>query len=268
MKILCPTDFSAHAQVALEYAMHLANALDAEVHILSVFQVRKSSASFVYMDDLIRKATVEDMDKLMAGLGPLITEDNLPIATVQRGATVDTILDYSIRHHIDLVVMGTQGGNSLRTTLFGSTTRAVAKKTTIPLLAIPESAPYKLTSSKLLLALDDKAIDNESIFAVPLKIGTALDLSIDILHVQQKEQVIPFDPSISIFLQDTLGDVHLKTGTDPVLVIKAFAERENVGILLMIRRDKSFLEALLTVGDTSAELTKTKVPLMILPEMS
>lgn len=266
MKILCTTDFSDHAQVALEYAVNLANSLNAEIHILSVFQVPKSSTSFVSMDELVRKNNEEDMANLVAGLGPLVSNDRLPITKVIKGSTVSTILNYVQNYGINLLVMGTQGSNSLRTILFGSTTRAVAKKTTVPVLAIPESLQYKLTSNKMVLALDGKPIGSEAMFAVPVELAKTLKLKIDILHIAEEEQIIPFDPSISIFLEDTIGEVHIKSDTNAVAAIKKYAETSDVGMLLMIRRDKSFLEGLLTVGDTSAELAQTSVPLMILPE--
>ena len=266
MKILCPTDFSAHSQVALEYAINLANTLDAEIHILSVFQVPKSSTSFVSLDEVIRKNNEEDMSKLIAGLGPLIKDDNLPISKVVKGATVKSILQYTDRNNIDLVVMGTQGSNSLRTVLFGSTTRAVAKSISTPVLAIPESLQYKLTNNRVILALDSKEIGGKDVVAVPVAIAKKLDLKIDIVHIQKHEEIIPFDPSISIFLEDTIGEVHIKPGGNAVAAIKEYAEDSNVGMLIMIRRAKSFFEKLLTVGDTSAELAQTNVPLMILPE--
>lgn len=50
MKILCPTDFSDHASIALEYAMNLANTLGAEMHILAAFQVNKSSTSLISIE--------------------------------------------------------------------------------------------------------------------------------------------------------------------------------------------------------------------------
>jgi len=121
MKILCPTDFSAHSKVALEYAMNLANTIDAEVHVLSVFQVNKSASSMISLDDVIRQNHEEDMLKLVSGLGQLVKKDRLPMSKIMKGNTVSCITRYVKHYDIDLVIMGTQGGNSMRTILFGST---------------------------------------------------------------------------------------------------------------------------------------------------
>lgn len=266
MKILCPTDFSAHSKVALEYAMNLANTIDAEVHVLSVFQVNKSASSMISLDDVIRQNHEEDMLKLVSGLGQLVKKDRLPMSKIMKGNTVSCITRYVKHYDIDLVIMGTQGGNSMRTILFGSTTKKLASKIDIPVLAIPETVQHKLTSNKIVLALDDKPIEKEDLFKVPLEIAASLALNIDILHIQKEEEVIPFDPSIAFLLGNCLGGAYVEQGNDPVQTIKDFVENRNIGMLIMIRREKSFLQKLLTIGNTSAELAKTNIPLMVIPE--
>jgi len=266
MKILCPTDFSDHSSIALEYAMNLANSLGAELHVLAVFQVPKSSTSFVSMEEVIRQNHEEDMVKLIAGLGTLVNKDNLPVTMVSKGSTVSTILRYADQKEMDFIVMGTQGGNSLRTILFGSTTKKLAQKSPIPILAIPETVKHRLSTNRVVLALDNKMLEKEEVFSVPLSIAKALSLKIDILHVGDEEDITPFDPFISAYLGNYMGGVALESGKDTITVIKQYAEENNVGMIMMIRRDKTFLQKLLTIGNTDAELAKTNVPLMILPE--
>lgn len=268
MKILCPTDFSEHSTIALEYALNLAHELEAELHILSVYQVTKSSASFVNMDSIIRDNHEEDMRKLISGLGALVKKENSPITKVMKGNTVNAILKYTKHFEIDLIVMGTQGGNSLRTILFGSTTKKLAGKTPVPILAIPENVKHKLTNNKIVLALDNEVLDKADIFKVPLIFTKHLSQKIDILHIKEdkEEEIIPFDPFISEYLGNAMGDVIIQEGNDIIYAIKSYAETNNIGMLIMVRREKSFLQKLLTIGNTAAELAKTNIPLMILPE--
>ncbi len=266
MKILCPTDYSDHSRLALEYAMNICNMLDAELHIISVFQVSKSTGSFVSIEDIMRRNHEQVMDQLITNLSTKLSYDKKPITKVMKGRTVSSILKYANHYHIDLIIMGTQGGNSLRTLLFGSITKKLATKTTIPILAIPETVKHTLTSNKMLLALDDKVLENERMFNIPLRLSKKIGMKIDILHVETKEEMIPFDPFVSSYLGDCMGEVTIEKGTNAVDAIKTYVEQNNIGILMMIRREKSFFEKLLTVGDTSAELAETNIPLLILPE--
>ena len=258
---------SEHSITALKYAVNLCNDLDAELHIITAYHVpRKKFTSFVSIDELIKKNTTEDMDKVVSEITPLIKNDLEPIVKIYRGSAVSTILGYSEAKDIDLIVMGTQGDNSLRTLLFGSVTRKVAAKSKIPLLAIPQAVKDRLQSNKLLMALDNKVLEHEETFKVPRALASRLGLKVDILHVAQKEEDFPFDPFISTYMGDTLGDVYIRNGQDPVTKIKQYAEEHNIGMLIMIKREKSFINKLFKVGNTSEEIAKTNVPLMILPE--
>ena len=266
IKILCPTDMSDHSITALQYAVNLSNDLDAELHIITAYQVQKTASSFINIEEHIKHNTQEDLDKVMAGITPLIKNDRIPHVHIFRGNPVHTILRYSEANNIDLIVMGTQGDNSLRTLLFGSVTRKIGAKSKIPILAIPEAVKDRLQSNKILMALDNKILEHEATFRVPKSLAERLGLKIDILHIADKDEDFPFDPYISTYLGDTIGEVYIKNGEDPVEEIKAYAENNNVGILIMIRRERSFFSKLFQVGNTAQEIAKTNIPLMILPE--
>ena len=266
MKILCPTDLSEHSVIALQYAVNLSNDLDAELHIITAYSIPSNALTFKSIEGHIKQNTKEDMDKVLSGITPLIKTDRVPQVNIFRGSAVSTILHYAKSHDIDLIVMGTQGSNSLRTLLFGSVTRKVAAKSTVPILAIPQSIKEQLGSNKILLALDNKILEHEHTFKLPKHLASTLGLKIDILHIAKEDEDFPFDPFISEYLGDTIGDVHIKNGKDPVSEIKYYSENNNVGMLIMIRRDKSFLTNLFQVGNTAEEIAKTNIPLMILPE--
>lgn len=266
MKILCPTDLSEHSITALQYAVNLCNDLDAELHIITAYQVSRKASSLINIEEQIKQNTHEDLDKVIARVIPLIKNDQLPHVHVFRGEAESTILNYTNANNIDLVVMGTQGDNSLRTLLFGSVTKKIAAKTKVPVLAIPEVVKDRLQSNKILLALDDKVLNNESTFIVPKTLALKLGLKIDILHIEKPDEQFPFDPFITNYLGSTIGDVHIENGNDPVKEIKSYSEKHNIGMLIMIRREKSFFAKLFKVGNTAEEIARTNIPLMILPE--
>ncbi|MEM9548892.1 MAG: universal stress protein [Bacteroidota bacterium] len=266
IKILCPTDMSEHSVTALHYAVNLANDLDAELHVITAYQVSKKASSFINIEDQVKGNTTEDLEKVMEEITPMIKNDRAPHVRVYRGNPVNVILKYSEANAIDLIVMGTQGDNSLRTLLFGSVTAKVGAKADIPMLAIPEAVKERLQSNKILMALDNKVLEHEATFRVPKSLAERLGLKIDILHIADKDEDFPFDPYISTYLGDTIGEVHIKNGKDPVNEIKVYAENNNVGILIMIRRERSFFSKLFQVGNTAQEIAKTDIPLMILPE--
>ena len=266
MKILCPTDMSDHSVVALKYAVNMANDLDAELHIISAYQVSKGASGLVSIADKVKNCTEEDLEKVVSEILPLIKNDEPPITNVYRGSSVNTILKYADKNAIDLIIMGTQGDNSMRTILFGSVTKKVARQSKIPVLAIPQDVETKLQSNKILFAIDSGEIKSDAKFAVPKKIATDLGLRIDLLHIQRPNEDFPFDPFISGYLGNLLGEVILIDGKDPIFEIKKYAEEHNVGMVIMLRREKSFFQKLFFSGNTNEEIAKTNTPLMIIPE--
>ena len=266
MKFLCPTDMSPHSITALKYAVNLSNDLDAELHIINAFKVPNPSSSFKSLEDEIKRNCEEDLAKVVAGILPLVKNDRIPISKTFRGNPVQTVLRYSNLNDIDLVIMGTQGDNSLRTLLFGSVTKKVAAQSKVPILAIPEVVKDQLQSNRILMALDNKILDNEVTFRVPRGLASRLGLKIDILHISNEDEEFPIDPFVSNYLGDTMGDVYIKKGNDPVKEIKKYAEENNVGMLIMVRRERSFFNKLFNVGNTAEEIAKTNIPLLILPE--
>lgn len=266
MKILCPTDMSPHSVTALKYAVNLCNDLDAELHIISAYKVPSPSSSFKSLEGEIKKTCDEDLAKVVAGILPLIKNDRIPFSRTFRGNPVQTILRYANLNDIDLIVMGTQGDNSMRTLLFGSVTKKVAASSKVPALAIPEAVKDQLQSNRILMALDNKVLDNEVTFRVPRGLASRLGLKIDILHIASEDEDFPIDPYISAYLGDTMGDVYVKPGKDPVKEIKKYAEENNVGMLIMLRRERSFISKIFKTGNTAEEIAKTNIPLLILPE--
>ena len=267
MNILCPIDFSDHSKIALEYAVNFSNHIDAQLHIISVYQIKKTASSFISIDQKIRETNIQDMKIVVAGISPLIKNDKEPISQVIQGNTVSTILDYCAQNDIGLIIMGTQGSNSLRTILFGGITRKVTEKSNTPVLAIPELiSSHGRKNNNLLLALDDKILEHESTFEIPLRIANAYNLKIDILHVENEEEGLPFDPYISAYLGNRIGEVILEKDSDPIKFITQYAQKQEVMMLIMVKRKQGFFNRLLKVANTSEELARIQLPLLILPE--
>lgn len=267
--ILFPTDFSDHANIGLRYAVELCNEIDAELHIIAVYRIQRSASSFISMRDIIQKNTEEDMNRLVSGISQFIKNDKTPETLVIEGDTSDVIISYAKRHDIDLIIMGTQGANSLKTILFGSVTKKVANSTNIPLLAVPMSvAQASIDKGRFVLAVDDQEVAESAGFDLISDILDRMDKKLDILHVTKKSDrdVFPYDPFIGNYLGDQMGEVIILEGDNPVEAIKSYVETNDVSLLVMIKREHSFIERLLFKGNTAQEILITNVPLLIMPE--
>ena len=148
-KILVPIDGSEPSNRALDYALDLAEELDAEVVILSVVPP-VTLPVFSEEPGITPIITPRDIDrynsKLRATFENVLTEalararakkPDLRVSTkLLEGRPADKIVEVAERENFDLIIMGSRGLSGLRELLLGSTTRRVADHCTKPLLII------------------------------------------------------------------------------------------------------------------------------------
>jgi len=169
IKILCPTDFSDHAEKALEYAVYMSNLLNAELHVITAYKVPTTASSMIALRETIHHNRMLDIEKLVSKWSASITSEHPPVLVAHKGMPPAVISNYAEHNDIAMVIMGTQGNSSVKNILFGSVTRKVANKINVPLLAVPMQASYAdLKGKPLLLALDSKQVGNEKILDMPV----------------------------------------------------------------------------------------------------
>ena len=134
--ILVPTDFSACSEHALDYAIQLADRLDAKVHLLSVIGVPSYG-----VPELGVGITAPMIDNLIADhqreLDQLARVRKLVSQTMVRvGDARDVILQTAEELKADLIVMGTHGRRGISRALLGSVTEMIVRTSPIPVLTV------------------------------------------------------------------------------------------------------------------------------------
>ena len=265
MKILCPTDFSRNSEFAVEYAVNLANSMQASLHFVSSFKVPHVAGSLRSLDTKIHDAVLEDLKYFANKYDSLITTGFQPTTEVVEGNTTPSILSYAEKLGIDLIIMGTKGSGGLSNMILGSITRKFFQVSSIPVMAINPETRFRLPENSILLALDEKGIHNTRSLQLLKSISTLTESGIDIIHVTEQKLDVSSD-TLAPGLQDCTHRFVVISGKDPVLEIKKYAETQNSGIIAMISHKHSFWERLFTDSNTISELNVSNVPVMVLPE--
>mgnify|MGYP001003464469 CR=1 FL=1 len=140
-KILVPCDFSEPAIEAFRFAIDVAEQSNGIVHLVYVAEPPVSSEPILmpYADleeqlfsDLRSKTAIE-FDKIT---NRYFNEKVKVISEMEFGTPSRKILDYIIKHSIDLVVMGSHGASGLREMLIGSNAEKIVRHATVPVLVI------------------------------------------------------------------------------------------------------------------------------------
>ena len=138
-RILVPTDFSTHADAAYQYALELAQAFAASVHLINVVEDPNAAgmwSSEVYTAEiaglqlnLVRDAKHRLEATVASGTANVSTE-------VRTGNSARQILEVAKEQGVDLIVMGTHGRTGIAHVVMGSVAEKVVRLAPCPVLTL------------------------------------------------------------------------------------------------------------------------------------
>ncbi len=139
-RILVATDFSAHAQNALDYAMSIARSQGAALVLVHALEapdpLTMVGGSIKPMLDL-GAATAKAEELLQAEAARVQAGQMLAASEVRRYRAEQEILSAARDHAADLVVLGTRGHRGVQRFMLGSVSERVARACPVPVLIIP-----------------------------------------------------------------------------------------------------------------------------------
>ncbi|MBW1751469.1 MAG: universal stress protein [Deltaproteobacteria bacterium] len=140
-RILVGYDFSKDSDLALKYALSMAQEFEAELHLAHVVEPP------VYQDIQVANgssAPVTEqsrMPQLIEKLKQMIPEDARNWCTVApvllEGKADKELARYADQNDIDLIALGVRGHGLVETLFVGSTTDRVARRASCPVLSVP-----------------------------------------------------------------------------------------------------------------------------------
>ncbi|HOY15206.1 MAG TPA: universal stress protein [Saprospiraceae bacterium] len=268
MRLLFPTDFSEHAKMSLDYAIHLSTLLKAELHIIHVYQDIRPSRSLTSLKDILEEDAKRDMQTLLKSLPDDIVSSLFIKTMVTVGDVVDTVNAYARKFEIELIMVGTKGTSNAKAVLFGSVTAKLISNTTFPVLAIPLNASKTLEAGQLLLADDNKSIHESDGIKLIKKMSSALDKKINLLHVKSKTDDLGADEDMEMvqILGQDFGELIVIDGADESMEIRKYVENHDVALLIMIKRQHSLFDKIFFKSHVKEELGQTNTPILIISE--
>ena len=277
-KILCPTDFSATANKALEYAVYIARKTGGHLSLLHVVHlpIVDTSETALVASELLGEQIRDAGDRLKA----MVMQVEEKYGANRGGSfTCDYILKESlltdITEHLtknegyDLVVMGTTGsGNALEELLIGSNTEAVVEEVKCKLLAVPAHASAP-DFCKIIYATDYTPEDITALQEV-IPFANLFDAKVDLVHVAKDENSDDKDRADQFWnqLKQAFPDAPLHM---QVVInkrqdegLKEYYKQENACLLAILRREKGFFAELFSQRLADRLTYQAEVPLLIL----
>lgn len=267
--ILIPTDFSANAMNALNYAVKIAKDLNASTTILHVYHTPVVDINMpAYMiQDLALEADKRASEMISSIEKEVRTKyPDLEIRTVlENGYVIESICEFVEQEGIDLIIMGTKGASGIDEILIGSNTAKIIEAACCPVLAIPENAGYTKPQNILYASeLEDddvKTINEVNDFAA------LFNAKLKVLHVKNDEQLELVNTDIRItdlqkkFQNESIEFV-LITSDEMLEGLDKYLDKKHPDILAIATHKRSFFEKLFHRSYAKRMAYHAKVPLI------
>jgi len=143
--ILCPIDLNPRSKMALKKAVNIAYQFNSKIILLNIHEEFYSKEEMVMsrvsvntLNEEFKKIAIEAKDDMKSLIRELEADDIECEYLLREGKSSDVILKISEEENIDLIVMGTNGRNSLSDYVVGSTTQKVIESSKCPVLVMPK----------------------------------------------------------------------------------------------------------------------------------
>ncbi|HTR31546.1 MAG TPA: universal stress protein [Puia sp.] len=270
---LVATDFSAASRSATHYGIELARALNGRVILFSAFQ----QVPVVLTDSLVAAAPANMgeavQQQLEAEADFLNSEEATPVEIMAKeGPIANAILEAAKEMNADLILAGIKGAGKATRRFFGSTVTSLAKKTTVPLIVVPEEASYKRPAT-IALANDISFHAGTHVLDILRTLVKRFHSTLYIVRVvtNKTNEVVeilnrPFNLTEMVSKLDPLYEYPLDKNI--VKALQHFISTHQVNLLAMVPHRKSPPERWFIRSKTREMIFETNIPLLILPEIT
>ena len=278
-KILVPTDFSACANNAVDFAVQSAKHFPVEVTLFHSFELKGNVyTDYMGVNKEFNQALLDDVHRNIADTKRVIEETDGVIVNTFVAVTplVDAVKIAIEEKGIDLVVMGTLGATGLKEKLWGSKTAALIGKTQVPVMVIPYEFEWKIPKKVLLVSNQfekDPVIlnclfDMVDLFMAQLSIAVFTDEDDDKADtfMEHTHNIRQYEKMLKMkYKEETLTASHLY-GTDFEETLQWHIKENNIDILVMITylKEKGFWDRLFHPSMTKRMSYHTNIPLLVI----
>lgn len=268
--ILVPIDFSDASYNAANYAASLSNIFNTNMTLIHVY------SNPLAIDDmpatLLNKPEKElreiKEDQLNEYMEILRKKYTIRIeGVVREGMITPAILDLSNYGNAGLIVMGMKGKGKSKS-LFGSNTTSVMRKSSIPVLVIPEKLVFK--SIEVITLASDFDIEMESgNYSLIRTISLKNNAFVQILNVRKKDSKLSVKEeenklNATLAFENLRHQFYLIKDDEVDEGIEDFLEGHPSDILAMVARKRNLFERIISGSQTRKMSYETKIPLLVL----
>ncbi|MDR6845558.1 universal stress protein [Flavobacterium granuli] len=270
-KILFPTDFSEVSKNAFIYALKLADAINAEIITLHVYEL--DSPAFldvsIYLQDIYEYEELNDFENYkdeVPLLRNIAEENNLGHIKMRnvliQGYLVKEVVKLSEKENIDFIVMGTKGITHLREVFLGTIATKIMNECNTTVLAIPEKCIYS-PIEKILFNTRFHMDDIEPLKKV-VALANVFHSHVDCLNVKPLHTVYTDDFVVdfkNVFKEHNVA-FHSVLGNDIEGAILNFIDQNKIDMIAIHERHRGFFDKLFQISLSKKLTFNISIPIL------
>jgi len=143
--ILCPIDLKPRSKMALKKAINIAHQFNSKILLLNIHEEFMSKQEMVMsrvsvskLGDEFKKIAIEAKNEMRTLVKDLEAESVDCEYILRDGKPYDIIVKIANEQEVDLIVMGTNGKDSLTDLFVGTTAQKVVENAACPVLVMPK----------------------------------------------------------------------------------------------------------------------------------
>jgi nucleotide-binding universal stress UspA family protein len=276
-KILVPTDFSACARNALDFAVQSARLLPAEITLLHATGLPGTlHTDYAGVNKAFRDQQLKvDADQLIALKQAIEQRYDIRVSTLITAVPLKEAIDEATAAgNFDLVIMGTLGASGLKEKLWGSNTAAVIERSNIPVIAIPHEYAWKKPEKFLLAtgnfekapALLNSVFELAGLYMAHVDVAVFTEEGDDAISFLEHARNAPWYQQL---LSQRYGEQTLSTaqlsGKNLEKTLQDHIRENDIDVLVMITYKRGCWDKIFHPSQTKRMSYHTNVPLLAIP---
>lgn len=252
-RILIATDYSKAAETALQTACFLAKKLEAELHLVHVFEMTPSYMSTLSLGYAQKEKRLiqENRERLINFCVRIGREnegwENSNVHLKEHSIASEAIIKLAEEIKAELVIVGMHQGNRWKEFFMGSTATNLIKRSSVPILAVPDEFIVQDLES-FVYATDFEEADILAIKSLA-EIAQSLEIPIKLIHISTEkeyagvQQLEWFKEMLKEEVSYSRISFELILSNDIKIALKTYLHNVTNAILVMLERENkdSFL---------------------------
>lgn len=270
-KILFPTDFSDVSKNAFIYALKLADALNAEIITLHVYEL--DSPAFldvsIYLQEIYEYEELSEFENykdevpVLRNIAKANDLGHIPISNVlMQGNLITEVLKISKDENIDFIVLGTKGATHLKQIFLGTTLTKIMDESKITVLGVPENCEYR-PINKILFTTKYHFDDIEALQKTH-SLAKVLNAHIDCLNVKPPHKV--HNDDFAVDFKNVFSDYDVTfysvLSDDVEGAILDFIQQNSINMMAVHIKHKGFFEKLFQVSLSKKLAVNINIPIL------